>query len=159
MRPRIRPMEPKDVKHAVALLASHPEEQRRYGEHLMQLPTAWLKLLGAKSMITAIVEDTDSRALRVVACGASVFVTDDLLCQLKTAPFVWIGPELLRRSLSAIPRFFSAKQIREANSRKGLNLVAWDGVTRPARREDQSAVNLELWEPSFTFIRAIESRS
>jgi len=135
-------MRPKDVNHCVALLASHPEEQRRYGKLLEQLPSAWLKLLRAGSLNTAIVEDMDNRIPQIVALGVSVFVSDDFLRRLKTAPLAWIGPELVHRVTSGDPGVLSAKQIREANSKEGLSVAVWVGIVSALHPDQRIDVEL-----------------
>ena len=144
MRLRVRPIRTQDVNDAAALLASHPEEQRRYGPLLGHLPSAWLKLLQAGSMISAFVEDMDSVAPRLVACGASVFATDEFLQRLKKAPLVWFGPELVCLALAGDPSILSPEAIRQANSGEGMNVMVWAGVERPPRPEDRSAPLLEV---------------
>ena len=144
MRMRVRPMGPKDVNQCAALLASHPEEQRLYGALLRQLPSAWLKLLRARSMIAALIEDIDCGGPQLVACGASVFVTDVFLHCSKTAPLVWLGPELVRRALAGDPAILSLKGIRKANSGDGLNVMVWAGLTCARRPEERRELYLEV---------------
>jgi hypothetical protein len=62
--------------------------------------------------------------------GISVFVRDDFLDDLKKLPHWWIGAELTRRIVRGQSPLLSGKELREANSRGGLNLVCWEGSTR-----------------------------
>ena len=145
MRLRVRPMLPKDVKSCAELIASHPEERRRYDQLLEQLPTALVRLLRGGSTTTAVVEDKDRRIPQVVACGVSVFVTDELMRRLKTAPLVWIGPELVRRVSTGDSGVLSPQQIREVNSTGGLNLVVWvPGINRASLPEGEDLLSLEI---------------
>jgi hypothetical protein len=139
MRLRVRQMGPKDVQKCVALVAAHPEERRRYGPLLEHLPSAWLKLLRTESLHSTLVEDTDCSAPELVALGVSVFISDVFLIELKTHPRPWIGPTLTERPQS-IP---TARQIREANSKSGLNLAVWSGVVSEPRTDQM--IHVELW--------------
>lgn len=144
MRLRMRPMLPNDVNDCVALIASQPEERRRYGTLLDQLSSVWLKLLGEGSLTSTVVEDTGGGTPQIVACGACVFVTQEFMNRLKTAPLVWFGPELVRRVAAGDGCILGPKAIRAANSSEGLNLVVWTGVTNPPRPEDVSPLRAAL---------------
>jgi hypothetical protein len=139
MQLRIRQMGPKDIHKCVALVAVHPEERRRYGPLLELLPSAWLKLLRTESLKSTLVEDTDSRTPELVALGVSVFITDVFLTELKTHPRPWMGPTLTERLQSIL----TARQIREANSKSGLNLAVWSGVVSESRMDQM--IHVELW--------------
>lgn len=152
MRTRVRPMRPQDVGPCVALVASHPEECRRYGTALEQLRPAWLKLLRAGSIETTLIEDIEDHDGRpqLVGCGTSVFVSDQLLAHLKTAPLAWLGPELVRRALLDDGSILTPKAIRKANSGEGLNLVAWAGIVCAPRPEEDDTLGLELIRSFFS---------
>jgi hypothetical protein len=62
----------------------------------------------------------------MLGVGASVFVSDDFLRELKTPPFFWIGPELLTRVRRGNSPLLSESQVRDANARGGLNLAVWN---------------------------------
>jgi hypothetical protein len=128
-------MQPKDVAPCVALVASHPEERRRYGTLLKHLRPAWVKLIRSQAMQPILIEDTGSRAPDIAGCGASVFVNDQFLARLKADPMVWLGPELVRRALSNDGSILPPKAIREAYSRQGLNVAVWAGTVHPMRPE------------------------
>ena len=51
--------------------------------------------------------------------------------ELKSPPIFWIGPELAKRTVSGYSPVLTDKQLREANSCGGLNLVVWEGCLRP----------------------------
>jgi hypothetical protein len=59
--------------------------------------------------------------------GVSVFVQDDFLSEMKQPPHFWLGPELIRRMTQGESPLLSGKQLREANSCGGLNLLVWEG--------------------------------
>jgi hypothetical protein len=69
----------------------------------------------------------------------SVFISDVFLIELKTHPRPWIGPTLTERLESIL----SARQIREANSKSGLNLAVWSGVVSQSRVDQM--IHVELW--------------
>jgi hypothetical protein len=131
----------------VALVSAHPEEQRRYGAELKELPSAWLKLLRTGSLNTSVVEDTDSSTSGLVALGVSVFIADEVLHELKTPPRAWIGTTLTNRAHSKASGILTAEQIREGNSHLGLNLVIWTGVVSKSRSEQ--AIHVELFRSFF----------
>jgi len=54
------------------------------------------------------------------------------------------GPELVRRALPDDGSILTSKAIRKANSGEGLNLVAWSGIVRPPRPEEDDTLGLEL---------------
>jgi hypothetical protein len=147
MRLRVRPMALHDVEVCVALLAARPEEQRRYGELLQELAGAWRKLIPAGALNARVVEEMDAAEPQVAAFGVSVFVREDVLRQLKTAPLVWIGPELVWRAHASDGAILSPKEIRDANSGAGLSLVVWAGlVSAPPPNE---RIHTELWKAFF----------
>ena len=59
--------------------------------------------------------------------------------ELKTPPDFWVGPELTARIVRGICAFLTRKQLREANSRDGLNLVCWENCFLP-EYEDKGEV-------------------
>ncbi len=63
--------------------------------------------------------------------GVTVIVRDDFLYEMKTPPHFWVGPELTRRIMSGESPLLTGKQLRDANSRGGLNLVCWEAGVRP----------------------------
>lgn len=140
----LRPMSAKDVQTCVALLAAHPTERHRYGRLLKYLPAAWKNLLRSESMITSVLEDTETTASHPQAFGVSAFVTDEFLKQCRTPHPVWIGTELVRRISRGDSPVLTPKEIRDANSRDGLNLVTWTGLVCPLREEDRTRWVTEL---------------
>jgi hypothetical protein len=66
-----------------------------------------------------------------LGCSVAVFVSANFVTELKTPPLFWIGQELVRRILRGDSPILSDQQVREANSRGGLNLVVWQSGVRP----------------------------
>ena len=79
---------------------------------------------------TAVLEEQVGARVRIVAVGASVFVSDDFVRELKASPSFWIGPRLANTVARGNSPLLSKKQIRVANSHGGLNLAVWQGTVR-----------------------------
>jgi hypothetical protein len=144
MRVHLHPMLAKDVPGCVQLLASHPAERHRYGSLLSHLSATWKSLLRSDSLITSVLEDKEAPLPHPQAFGISAFVTDGFLRQCKTPLPLWIGPELVRRASRNDSPILTPKQVRDANSRDGLNLVVWTGIVSPLREEDRTRWVTEL---------------
>jgi hypothetical protein len=91
----------------------------------------WLGLLGSEATKTAVFVESEGSRAAIRGFGISVFVSDDFVRELKAPPLFWFGPELAKRILRGDSPVLSDRQIREANSREGLNLVVWEGLPRP----------------------------
>jgi hypothetical protein len=131
MKPRHRAMQLGDIPECVDMVANHPVLGPRYGSAIEHLPEAWARLLQCE-VGHGFVFHVDE-ALRAPICffGVDGIVNDDFLQELKTPPYFWFGPELARRIAKGESPLLSGKQLREANSGDGLNLVVWEGFTRP----------------------------
>jgi hypothetical protein len=134
----------KDVEGCVQLLASHPAERHRYGSLLPRFSTVWKSLLRCESLITSVLEDADASVGHPQAFGVSTFVTDEFLQQCKMPHPVWIGRELVRRISRGESPVLTPKEVRDVNSRDGLNLVTWTGLVSPLREEDRTRWVTEL---------------
>lgn len=120
-------MRPSDVATCVQLTAADPLVGGRYGASLAHLKAAWLSLIGSDGSGTAAVfeEHLPLGRVTMVGAGVSAFVSDDFIRDLKTPPYFWIGPEIVRRIERGDSPILSSKQVRDANSGRGLNLVVW----------------------------------
>jgi hypothetical protein len=136
---RYRPMEPKDVRECADIIASHPVIGPRYGNRIGDLSKAWLRLFGCQAKVASVFHDDDNLRAPICGVGVSVFAKDDFVREIKTPPLRWIGPELMRRILEGDSPVLSDRQLREANSRGGLNLLVWEGCFRP-----EFVTNLEI---------------
>jgi hypothetical protein len=132
MSVRYRPMRLKDVPQCANLVAGHAISGPRYGNAIPDLAPAWRRLLCCNGFCsTAVFEEVGGAAPRILGIGISVFITDRFLRELKTPPYFWIGPELAKRVAQGDHSpLLSNKQIKEANSRGGLNLAVWQGCVR-----------------------------
>jgi hypothetical protein len=122
-----RPMRPKDLSECVGIVAAHSILSSRYGDSIKQLHASWLRLLHASGFRAIVFEERDGSDVRLVGFDVSVFVSDGFLHQLKTAPFRWIGRELVSGVTAGDLPLLSNRQLREANSTSGLNVIGWLG--------------------------------
>ena len=131
-----RPMQPEDVPECVEIMASHPIFGPRYGRDIDLLPEAWVRLLQSEAKITAVIRAGEGPRAAIVAAGVTSIVRDDFLCELKTPPHFWIGPELTRRIVKGESPLLTSKQLQEANARGGLNAICWEACTRAGYEAD-----------------------
>ncbi len=132
---RYRPMQPNDVPESVEIIAKHPVISSRYGDAIADLPEAWLRMLSCEAGDGWVFQAGEGQRAPICMVGVSVIVNDDFVRELKTPPHFWSGPELTKRILRGDFPALSETQLREANSRGGLNLIVWEGC---ARREFES---------------------
>ncbi len=130
MKLRYRAMQPGDIRECVDIVANHPIIGPRYGSTIEHLPEAWLRLLQCEAKEAVVVEVDEGSGPQICLSGVSVFVPDDFLCEMKTPPHFWVGPELTRRIVRGESPLLTGNQLREANSRDGLNMVCWEGCVR-----------------------------
>jgi hypothetical protein len=114
---RWRPIQPKDIRECVEIVASHPVIGPRYGAAIADLAKAWLRLLTNDAMLTGVFEETEGGRISPWCVGVSVIVTDDFLAELKKPPLCWIGPMLASRLARDESPLMSARQLREAKQR------------------------------------------
>ena len=124
---RYRPMQPNDVRESVEIIAKHPVIGPRYGSVIADLPAAWLCLLSSEASDAWVFHAEEGPHTPICFVGVSVIVNDDFVRELKTPPHFWSGPELTKRILRGNSPLLSEKQLRDANSRGGLNLLVWEG--------------------------------
>lgn len=141
---RSRPMLEKDVAECAEIVAGHPIIGPRYGEMIKYLRPAWLRLLGSEAFVTAVFEDSDGGRIKIWGVGVSVFVDDDFMRAVKTPPLCWYGPEVAKRIAEGDSPVLSDKQVRTANSGKGLNALAWEGCLRQAFAKRPDAYHLVM---------------
>jgi hypothetical protein len=132
-----RPLRPKDVRECVELVAASAIQAPRYGASIRDLPTVWKGLLGHEAFRAIVLEETQNHLKPTkVGVGVSTFISDDFLQYIKTPPFFWVYPELIRRIASGESPLLSDKQTREANAKGGLNLLVWEGTVRNESRAE-----------------------
>ena len=129
---RYRCMRFGDIPECVRLVAAHPLLGPRYGDAIKDLPGAWRRLLNNEWFsANALFEQTEGTHERVRGVAISVFVTDEFFQEAKTPPYFWLGPELTQRIAQGRSPLLTEKQVAEANSREGLNLVIWQSGVHP----------------------------
>ena len=99
---RYRFMRPYDVPRCVEHLAAHPVLGPRYGNLIERLPSAIRSVLGRDSLRAVVFEEFQGSTTRFVGAGLAAFVSDDFFHELKTTPFFWVGPELVKRINAAV---------------------------------------------------------
>ena len=124
---RYRPMQPRDVRESVEIIAKNPVIAPRYGSAIADLPAAWLRLLSCEAGDAWVFQAEEGQHAPICMVGVGVIVNDDFVRDLKTPPHFWLGPELTKRILRGESPLLSEKQIRDANSSGGLNHVVWEG--------------------------------
>ena len=127
---RHRPLRPKDLRASVEMIASDPVRLARYGKAIEDLYPAWLRLLKCKAKSAVVFEEVVGSRATICGIGVSAFVDDDFMSKLKARP-CWYGPELARRLRRGDSPILSDRQLREANSRGGLNAVVWEAFVCP----------------------------
>jgi len=80
-------MRAKDVRECVDIVATDPIIGLRYGATIVDLRSAWLKVLGLEDCRAVIFEELQGTNLRVLGSGMSVFVSNDFIAELKKPPF------------------------------------------------------------------------
>ncbi len=127
---RFRPMQPKDVRECVQIIANHPVIGPRYGRSIRDLPKVWLRLMGCEAVRPTIFEAAEGSRAPICCVGVTLFVNDEFVRELKAPPSFWVGPELVQRVLRSNSPILSDRQVQEGNSRGGLNLLVWEGCFR-----------------------------
>lgn len=122
---RHRDMRPGDVGDCVKILAAHPILGPRYAEILSDLPQVLLSLLGTDAFNARLFEESNGGTRRILGAGIGCFVQDDFLAEMKTPPFFWGVPELVRRHKRGQSPILSDREVRDANSQQGLSLFVW----------------------------------
>jgi hypothetical protein len=127
---RFRPMQPKDVRECAEIIKAHPVIGPRYGRAIGELHRAWLRLIGSEAMTTAVYEEVDGATVRKCGVAVGLFVHQEFMREVKTPPLFWLGAELVKRITAGRAPVLSDKQVREANSAEGLNLIVWEALPR-----------------------------
>jgi hypothetical protein len=122
---RYRPAQPKDISKCVGVLAAHPILGPRYSEILADLPKILPSLLGLEAFHITVFEEASGHSCRILGGGTGCFVSEEFLRQIKTPPFFWGAPEIVRRLKQGTSPILSDKDVREGNSQGGLSLYVW----------------------------------
>ena len=128
---RARPMRPEDVSVCVGLVAQHPVIGSRYGNAIKDLGPSWLRSVGSEAFQAVVYEEVEGTQVTVWGLGVGVFVNDNFVRAIKAPPLFWFGPELARRVVRGHSPLLSDKEVRDANSFEGLNLLVWEAFPCP----------------------------
>lgn len=127
---RHRAMQPEDIHECVKIVAADPIIGPRYGATIQHLPAAWLRLLSCEAKSAIVFYEEEGSRAPICFFGTTAFVRDEFLCEMKAPPHFWVGPELARRIISGESPVLTDKQLRDANSEDGLNMVCWESRVR-----------------------------
>ena len=130
MKLRQRAMREEDIRECVDIIASNPVMGPRYGPVIKLLPEAWCRLLNSESQFTGIYYAEEGPGAPICFVGVTAVVHDDFINEIKNVPHFWVGPELTIRMARGPSPLLSAKQLKEANSGDGLNMLGWEGCAR-----------------------------
>lgn len=122
---RYRPLRPADIGRCVEHLGKHPAIGPRYGKAIGDLPVAISRTFREDYPVVTLFEEIQDSSTQLLGVGMAVFVSDEFLLEAKQTPFFSIGPELARRVIGGRSPLLSKSQLRDANTRGGLNLVVW----------------------------------
>jgi hypothetical protein len=116
----------------------------------------WQGLLGREAFRAIVFEEMQNESrLRSVGVAVSVFISDDFLNCIKTPPYFWVYPELMKWEANGKSPILSDKQTRECNAKGGLNLLVLEGTFRgdhESRLETQTAVYMAFIEQHRGFL-------
>jgi hypothetical protein len=96
-------------------------------------------LLECEAQIAVVIHAEEGSDAPICFSGIGAIVGDDFIREFKTPPHFWVGPELTARIVRGESPLLTRKQLREANSRDGLNLVCWENCFLP-EYEDKGEV-------------------
>lgn len=117
-----------DVEACIDIVASHPTIGPRYGRTISSLGATWSRLIGTEAFSGRVFEEANQSAPRIVAVGTRFFVTDSFLTEMKTPPYRWTAPEIVKRVSGTSSPLLSDKEVRAANLGSGLNLLVLEGA-------------------------------
>jgi hypothetical protein len=128
---RYRSLVKQDVPNLVAQVAAHPVLGPRYGLMLNDFGAALERTLGRTSEIACAFDEVNGSGTTLLGAGIAGFVTPQFLGEAKTTPGFWVGPELVKRIMHGVDPLLSDREVREANSRRELNLLVWHTTIHP----------------------------
>jgi DNA-binding CsgD family transcriptional regulator len=138
-------MQLEDVSACVKIVANHPVLGPRYGSAVNHLESAWRKLAHSDAFFAMVGKETASGFSKTLGSQIACFITDDFAAEIATAPFKWVGPELVNRFLHGPSPILTNAQVRLANSADGLNTLVW-----PSCFSTEYETHLELRQRSQT---------
>ncbi len=153
---RWRPMRSTDVGECADIVASHPIQASRYGAAMHHLKKFWEGLLGREAFRALVFEENQEESRpRSIGVGVSVFISDSFLSSIKTPPYSWVYPELMKWEANGKFPILSDKQTRESNRNGGLNLLVLEGTVRSdyeSRSDIQTALYMAFQEQHRGFL-------
>jgi DNA-binding CsgD family transcriptional regulator len=113
---KTREMMPEDVPACARLGAEKTPHERMDPSLVCQL---WPKLLKSRRMKAAVVEDNRHR---IIAFGASTFLTRDFAQQLQLLPLPFISKQVIEAETTQSPKICAIDEIATANATSGLTV-------------------------------------
>ena len=121
----------RDVPNLVAQVAAHPILGPLYRGAIDDFGLAVTRSLDRNYEIACAFEEVNGSRTKLLGAGLAVFVTTEFLREVKATPHLWVGPELVNRILRGANPLLSDNEVRDANSRTGLNLLVWHLTIHP----------------------------
>lgn len=138
---RYRPMRLKDIPECARIVASHPTLGPRYGTEIANVGALWRRLFASEWYFThTVFEEVEGARVKVLGAGLAAFVSDDFLQEAKSPPSFWLGLEITRRVLHGNSPLLTEKQVAEANSCQGLNLLVLQTGLNPEHFKQPESV-------------------
>lgn len=123
-------------------------------EHLLRL---WREVLERRCGESSVVESADrAPAERLLAFGMSIFVTDEFMCEVRAGILPYVGRHVLERWLHGRSPLLTLRQICDANSGEGLNILILHRGTRelpPLGTDERARVHHCLMDAFFAYHR------
>ena len=129
-------MQLEDVSACVKIVANHPVLGPRYGSALDHLASVWRQLAHSDAFFAMIAKETASGCSKTLGSQMACFISNDFAAEIATAPFKWVGPELVNRFLHGPSPILTNAQVRLANSVDGLNTLVWPSCYRTEYEAD-----------------------
>jgi DNA-binding CsgD family transcriptional regulator len=129
-------MRPADIIECIDIIRADPIAETRYGGHIGQLRSVFLRLLRQRAFLAVVFEDETGHCGRLVGTGISAFLTDAYIKRIKTAPLGWVAPDLVTRIAGGESSpVLSDRQLQEANATTGLTNFVWHACIRNEDRD------------------------
>jgi DNA-binding CsgD family transcriptional regulator len=123
------------------------------GDKLVDL---WAKLLASGALTFSIIEDPRrAHPDGIKAFGASVFVTDPFAEEFSRTPLPYLSGIIYQRIVAGRSPVLTRRQVRDANSSSGLNLVVLHfGLRNHDMANDETQRALQVGSAAFFFLHA-----
>ena len=128
---RYRRMKPEDIDACVHTIERHPFVGPTYDNNFTELARAWRTIQAEDACCAFVFEETTGNQVRLLGPAVWVAVNDKFAADIQRPPFRWVGPELARLINQGHSPVVSHQELRDNNSRSGINIVAWPSSPAP----------------------------